>query len=449
MPSSKSVIIIGAGFSGTLVAVNILRHEGPRILLIEREAGIIARGIAYGRAGEQHLLNVRAENMSALPDDPTHFQRWLDTHGQIASDGFASRAVYGRYLRALLDDAIAHHPDRLTIVNGEATQLERNTATLTVSLNDGRQFHGDKVVLAQGNLPPHELPKLADLGSVYVADPWSGLDTGGLAKENKVLLIGAGLTAVDVSLSLESAGFEGLITCLSRRGLAPHAHDKSGPAMPASDRHPADGSQLIRHVRRRAAEIGWRTAVDELRPHMQDFWRRAEGATQYAYLNHLRPYWDIHRHRIAPQVEVRLKAMQARGALAYAAGKIVSAMRQGQHAEVVWRVRGTDELRQGGFARVINCTGPQGNLACTNDPLLGQLRDAGIIRPDMLNLGIDVAHDGCVISAAGRRDPDLFAIGPMTRGAFWEIVAVPDIRKHAWAIARRLSSAHWVEGGGL
>ena len=32
------VAIIGGGFSGTLLAVNLLRHDGPRATLIERRA---------------------------------------------------------------------------------------------------------------------------------------------------------------------------------------------------------------------------------------------------------------------------------------------------------------------------------------------------------------------------------------------------------------------------
>lgn len=76
----EHVAIIGAGFSGTLQAINLLRHEGPRATLIER-APVAGTGLAYGAAHPSHVLNVRAANMSAFPDDPSHFVRWLEARG--------------------------------------------------------------------------------------------------------------------------------------------------------------------------------------------------------------------------------------------------------------------------------------------------------------------------------------------------------------------------------
>ena len=99
--------------------------------------------------------------------------------------------------------------------------------------------------------------------------------------------------------------------------------------------------------------------------------------------------------------------------------------------------------------RIVHCTGPQGDLLRTREPLLHLLLASGHIRPDAHRLGIDVNAQAETINAAGRANPRLLALGPMTRGAFWEIVAVPDIRRQTWAVARRLSNTQWVEGDGL
>ncbi len=449
-PRKDVVTIIGCGFSGSLLAINLLHHDGPKTIIIERDPALIGRGIAYGRAQEEHLLNVRASNMSAFPDDPENFTRWLSAGNHPTANGFATRALYGRYLRELLDEARSRAPDRLQIVTGEATALEPGEAGIRITLADGQNYASDHAVLAQGNLPPAELAHFEALeGGRYIPDPWSSGIADGLQPDDTVLLVGTGLTAVDVALSLEAEGFTGKIVCLSRRGLVPHVHLPNGPMVGPADRPAVDGSRLVRAVRERAAQIGWRTAVDELRPHTQDLWRRATEQTRQRYLRHLRPYWDVHRHRIAPAVAAKLNALRETGQLTFAAGKLISVEQTGRLANVQWRVRGSEEVRSLAAARIINCTGPQGDVKRTTDPLLSSLRDRGIIRADALHLGIDSDDSGRVMDRDGKPHPAIYAIGPMTRGALWEIIAVPDIRRQAWTLARRLSAAHWVEGEGL
>ena len=70
------IAIIGGGFSGTALAVQLLRRSGGPVTLIER-SGAWGPGLAYGTRCDRHLLNVRAERMSLFPDDPDHFTRWL------------------------------------------------------------------------------------------------------------------------------------------------------------------------------------------------------------------------------------------------------------------------------------------------------------------------------------------------------------------------------------
>ncbi|MES2020487.1 MAG: FAD/NAD(P)-binding protein [Pseudomonadota bacterium] len=444
------VAIVGGGFSGSLAAINVLRHDGPRATLIDRQADA-GVGLAYGAAHPSHLLNVRAANMSAFPDDPGHFVRWLASRG-LAADGqsFVPRLVYGAYLRELLDRVAADFPGRLRIVRGEAVDIAEHHGVCVV-LADGTSVEADAAVLAVGNLPPHTPGELAAESLApgrYVGDCWSAAATDGLREDDTVLILGTGLTMVDVVLLLEAKGFAGRIVALSRRGLLPHAHAApAGAWTPIADRPSTILSDLVRTLRRRSGAIGWRSAIDELRPFTQAMWRTATATERARFIRHARPWWDIHRHRLAPEVADRIAALRSSGRLEIAAGKICSAATGANGIAVEWRPRGQDARERRVVQRIINCTGPQGDLVRTSVPVLGNLVARGVIRPDTARLGIDVDEQMRVIGRDGTPNRRLFALGPMTRGAFWEIVAVPDIRGQAWTLARRLSNAHWVAEG--
>ena len=448
----EHVAIVGGGFSGTLQAINLLRHDGPHATLIERRA-IPGNGVAYGAAHPSHLLNVRAGNMSAFPDDPGHFVRWLAARGVAdAAGAFIPRLTYGAYLRELLDAARQSAGDRLAVVCGDVENVIHD-AGVRLELADAAPICADVAVLALGNLPPHTppgiVPDALPPGS-YAGDPWSPGALPDADDRGTVLVIGTGLTMIDVALSLEAKGFAGRIVALSRRGLTPHPHQAGGTAPDTLKERPlGPASAIVRQVRARAAAIGWRAAVDELRPYTQDMWGVASDAEHERFLRHLRPWWDIHRHRLSPEVFERIAAMRARGQLEVHAGKLVAVTPADDGLTVSWRPRGASVAGVLSVARVINCTGPQGDLLRTDEPLLQRLIARGAVRPDCARLGMDVDAQSRTIAADGSGNDWLYALGPMTRGAFWEIVAVPDIRVQTWALARRLSNAQWVGGEGL
>ncbi len=447
----EHVAIIGAGFSGTLQAINLIRHEGPRATLIER-APVAGTGLAYGAAHPSHLLNVRAANMSALPDDPAHLVRWLEARGvENAAASFVPRRIYGEYLREMLDQALARYPDRLRLVRGEVEDVTFDAEGATLHLSDGT-LRADAAVLAVGNLPPHDPPGLdpAALSATrYKGDPWDASVPEGLADSDTVLVIGTGLTMVDVALLLEARGFGGRIVAVSRRGLLPRPHGPGQDWDRIRERPRTRASALVRAVRDRAEQVGWRNAVDELRPFTQPMWANASEDERARFLRHLRPWWDVHRHRLAPEVHARLQALVDRGQLEVRAAKTLGFVEGPEGIAVTLRPRGQDAPETITAQRIVNCTGPLGDLARSREPLLQRLAARGVIRPDPAHIGIDVDNQGQTIAADGRANANLYALGPMTRGAFWEIVAVPDIRTQTWAVARRLSNAHWVGGEGL
>jgi len=446
----RHVAIIGGGFSGALQAINLLRHQGPRATLIERR-DVAARGVAYSAAHPDHLLNVRAGNMSALPQEPGHFERWLERRHPRFAGGFAPRLIYGDYLAELLDEARRAAPERLTLTQGDAADLAQEGEGWRIALAGGRTVVADAVILAPGNLPPH-IPAGIDPDALppgsFAAEPWTGDVAEGLTDQDQVLVIGTGLTMIDISLLLDARGFRGKITALSRRGLAPRAHAPV-EASSLDERPPPEAVALLRHVRARVPEVGWRAAVDELRPYTEGIWAAAGLDERRRFLRHLRAWWDVHRHRIAPQVAARIRDMQDGGRLEISAGKLIDVTPHGDGACVRYRPRSQDGIVALPIRRIINASGPQGDLLRTEEPLLRHLLERGLIRPDPLRIGIDVTPQSEVIGADGEAFPNLLALGPMTRGTFWEIVAVPDIRRQTWAVARKLSNAHWVGGEGL
>jgi uncharacterized NAD(P)/FAD-binding protein YdhS len=401
--------------------------------LIER-AERVGRGIAYSTPHGDHLLNVRAAGMSAFPGAPDHFANWFGD-----PQGFAERRRYGDYLQALLREAAAEAGDRLRVVRGEAVDVASEAGGEAVLLGSGERVEVDAAVLSIGNLPP-SVPRTiaAELreGPVFVADPWAGDFTSGLAEDDVVLLIGTGLTAIDAALMLESSGFGGRVLALSRRGMVPRAHSEPSQVPQLEEIPPARCTTLLRRVRRAAATIGWRAAVDQLRPATQRLWAAASIEERRRFLRHLRPYWDVHRHRIAPSIAERIRNMVADGRLQFAAGKILAT----GGARVTWRPRGSASNREEVVARIVNCTGPEADIRRSDELLLRNLLAAGRIRPDACRIGIDIDEEGRVLGKDGIASPSLSAIGPMTRGAWWEIVAVPDIRGQVDALAERLAS---------
>lgn len=231
--------------------------------------------------------------------------------------------------------------------------------------------------------------------------------------------------------------------------MRPRAHAEAGPVVAPTSRPEARGSWLLHAVRQRANEIGWRAAVDELRPHTQDLWRAHSPAQQASFLRHLRPYWDVHRHRLPPAAARLITKWEKSGRLRFTPAHLTDAKLTDAGLVISYRPRGLDEIKQLHAGAIVNCTGPDGNLGKNPDNLIVNLLDQGRIQPDVHRLGLDVDHLSRVRDSSGTAQDRIFAIGPITKGEAWEIVAVPDIRRQVWTLARLLADEHWVGGEGL
>lgn len=390
------------------------------------------RGTAFSTPEQAHLLNVPAARMSAWPDRPDDFAYFVHGQGYAPSD-FVPRRVFGEYLRSILDEAIAG--DLVRLINGTALNASRDGEGWTVQAN-GKQVTGRSLALAQGNQSP-EWPAVARAlpSSLFVNDPWSDEGRGAIERAalsgTDVLCIGTGLTMVDVVLSLAEGGHEGHIMAVSRRGLLPRAHEAHQPAPVECDAVPHGSLRsLWRWLREQSAAVGWRAAVDSLRPHSQGLWNSLPTHDQKRFLRHARPWWDVHRHRIAPQVADRLSDLVKSGRLKVMSGRIASLTSAGEAINATITPRGASPDASRKFGLVVNCTGPLGAIRSSRDPLLHKLLSEEQVHPDGLGMGL-------LVDRRGRADGSdrLWALGPLTKGVWWEIVAVPDIRQQVAVVA--------------
>jgi len=438
------VAIVGAGASGALVAAQ-LRNVWPeaRVALVGNAARP-ARGVAYDTPYQSHLLNVRAGNMSAFPDDRDHFTRWL-AHRRPAATGadFAPRTLYGDYLAEILAEAL-HAPTPIMPITGEVVSVMRYGDRWLLQLADGAALIARNVVLAVGNLPPNDPSGFsADLPG-YWNNPWAADVAANLAPDAPVLIIGTGLTMVDVVLALRETGHCGHIAALSHHGRLYQQYRSFTPhplaQLPADFDSPHRALRWLRNEIERAQREGnnWRAVIDSLRPHTATIWQQWSPTQRASFVRHGRNLWDIHRHRIAPPVGAQLDELIAQGTLNIHAGRVLSAEATAQGVKVNWLPKDDDQPQQFEVARVINCTGPNRDYGRVNTPLITSLRDGGWLTPDPLKLGWVTDDEGRLIDVAGNSVAGLYAIGPLRIAGLWESIAMPEIRVQAAALAKLL-----------
>jgi len=439
------VIIIGGGASGVLLATHLLRmpHATCQVTIVEQREELGA-GVAYSTNDRSHLLNVRASNMSAFADDEDHFVRWLRDHVPATADQlpspyyFAPRHIYRDYLAGLLAPHFAQ--GRLQRIRGGAVGLEENVApTISVRFADGTSMAAEKVVIATGNEGPM-LPK-----APWRYDGWQNSTAPELPADAPVVMIGTGLTMVDWALSLLHKGHRGLITAISPLGLMAHAHRpiRAATINAADVPFGATLAQITRWLRREVDKLeasggDWRSVVDAVRPHTQRLWQSLSTEDKRRFLRHARPWWDQHRHRIAPSAAETIASARNSGQLRILAARLKGFEPRSEGVDVLATLRGSGEAQRLYAKAVFECRGRAGDVTRSENPFLQSLVRRGQARPDVLRLGLDVTPQCAVIGVDGEVSQRLFAIGPVTSGVFWESIAVPDIRLQAARIARQL-----------
>jgi uncharacterized NAD(P)/FAD-binding protein YdhS len=456
----KSLVIVGGGFSGTVLAANLLRRPpagGADVILIERSK-VMGRGVAYAAHEFPYLLNVPAARSSADSRDPLQFLRFAQARlPNVDGEDFLPRALYGDYLQDLLLRAEREAPPqvRLIRVYGEVTGVVGSSdgAALAAEFADRAPILGDALILALGN-PSPPLPHWAQGLNGHAAfrqDPRDLPATLGM--EHSVLIVGNGLTMADAASAL-SRHPERVPTLhtISRRGLIPKTQTafhtdamRGGGETLLSLTHSL--KKLLRACRNLARDVeklggDWREAISFIRSLAPALWRRMPEAERRRFVRHLQVHWDTYRHRLPPQLNERLENLRRSGRLNIRAGhieKVVAVDRR--RLAVSWRPRGGRATAQLNVDLLINAMGPNYDIERSTDPLIMSLRAAGRVSTDALKLGIRTARFGACVDADGRASERLFYLGPMLRADHLDATAAAELAHHAEQLAAHLAGS--------
>jgi uncharacterized NAD(P)/FAD-binding protein YdhS len=456
-----TVVVVGGGFSGSMTAAQILRRAGAqgiavRVALIERH-GAVGEGLAYSTRDLVHLLNVPAGKMSAWPDRPDDFVHWVSRHHRpAAASEFLPRQWYGEYVRATLTTAAeeAGPSANLSVMFDEVRRIARRPGGgWMMNFARGPSLPAAAMVLAIGHRPPPDpIGRLwSGPRNRFIADPWRPFAANAVRADDPVVILGTGLTAVDAVLSLSQEPRRAPIILISRRGLMPQAHAQAPVA--AADLQPIVSklldqpglriTSLCREIRQQVRALtaqggDWRSLVDGLRPHTAALWRALSLPERRKFLTRLRPYWEIHRHRMPCEIAKRFQSLLDQGMVRVVAGNVASAQAEEGGVRLYVRERGHDRMMELRASWVVNCTGPATSNSAESNPAIGSLLVHGWVRPDELSLGLETTADGSAVDAHGASADDLFVVGTLRKPLLWESTAVPELRNQAAAAAERV-----------
>ncbi|MGK6315957.1 FAD/NAD(P)-binding protein [Neorhizobium sp. DT-125] len=443
------VAIVGSGFSAIALTINLLRFlpSSASVAVIGDDPGF-GRGTAYRTEFYLHRLNVPAARMSVFPDRPDDFVEWLRRQGRaVFAEDFASRGDYGLYLRDTLASLLRPRERRARVdfVKAKATacvQCERDG--LVFCLDNTGELQARNVILALG-VGNADLPLPRDrvdeaVRPRIIDNPWRLGWLSRVGRTDEICIFGSGLTMIDQVLSLRAQGHRGRIHVLSRRGLVPHPHPARRAAPVTPELPESREISALLHALRRQVDKGadWRGVIDGLRPQTQALWQSFGTEQRARFLRHALAWWNIHRHRIAPEVFTRFDALLKDGTVTVHAGYLRSIEREGSRASVHYRRRGRQDIANFHADWIVNCTGME-RAGIGHSPLLTAMSARRMIAMDELGLGISVDPQSRVLDPQGRPQPGLFAAGALTAGQFWEITAVPDIRVQAKALAETVA----------
>ena len=452
------IAIIGGGASGTLTAIHLLRAAAARqyplrIALIDR-LGRHGLGEAYSTTNPAHFLNALTARMSGVAGDPDHLLRWAGAAG-LGTLEFLPRQAFGRYLQDTLADAQRRAAPlaRLSPVTSDVLGIRPGAAgrPMRLLLADGATLEADFAILATGNPPPSTPVPFPD-SPWCITNPWAPGALDAVQDGRPVVIVGTGLTMLDVVTAVTSNHPRTTIQAVSRHGMLPQVHRGSGgPAdaiwLPAlSDTgDPVRLPELIWQVRAAMASRPnhWQDVVDAVRPHIPDLWRRLPDRDKRLFVRHVARYWEVHRHRMPPATARRITELRCTGRLSVLRGRVTGASATPGPERLRIRVTRDGSVTDLTAGWLINATGPGTDLTRTADPLLRDLLSQGLARPDPLRLGLDATGDGTVLGAAGTPSPALFTLGPTLRGIRYETTAIPEIRDQAATLARRLVATPW------
>ena len=455
--SGKHIVIIGGGFCGIMTAVNLLiKAESPLNITLFNYEYPEGRGIAYKTYTDNHVLNVPCQNMSAFSDQPDHFLNWCKLNSGNAVDieelpgKFLPRNLYGNYLDSVFQESLKNKSDHVNfrMIKEEVTDIDKIGESYFITSSSGLKIESDKIVLATGNHAPSH-PPLAGTefhsNKRYFANPWKEDSISNIDSTEPILIVGTGLTMVDVVLGLEEKQFSGKIVALSPNGFNILAHKKHHPQRYILDElaPPFDLNKLFKLFYKHVREAHLRgesgeTVVDAVRSQTQVIWQQLSLDDKKRFMAHLRHLWGVARHRLPGEIHVKIQSMISNKTLQVMAGRISGIDESSECLEVKIALRGSENSETIKVQRIINCTGPLTDITKFQSKLYSNLLRKKIIRPDEMKLGVDATAEGRIIDERGNESNSIFTLGSLLKGKLWESTAVPELRKQAEILAKLL-----------
>lgn len=448
----RVVAIIGAGLSGTMLAMNLLKQkcdQEVKILLIDRSSKNNL-GPAYS-TNEDYLLNVPAELMGAFSKEPEHFLNWaLEKKINTGKGDYLPRKLFREYIQKMFQNALKQKSSSITFqrIEGEAVDLKSTEDHLIVFMKDGSRFDADRVVLALGNAPPR-IPELENRSFIddkrYINNPWDPYIFKDLSPESTILFIGTGQTTVDLATGLYKKNHRGKMISISRRGLFPLSQQKVEPYPSFFDelKDEPDFPAIFKIVRKhfRNAEkkgLDPRAVIDSLRPHTKTIWMNLPTEEKMRFLRHAFRYWEIIRSRIPPASNEVIKKLISSGRMEVITGRLTDIIPSESTMEIKYTGRGEADEKTFSADIVVNCIGPCQDYERIDQPLVKNLLSSRLIQCDPVHLGINALPEGNIIKEDGTPSDILYTIGLPLKGIVWESLALPEIRLEAEELSKIL-----------
>ncbi|WP_099350491.1 FAD/NAD(P)-binding protein [Erwinia amylovora] len=452
--AERHVVIVGGGFTGTALAIHLARlgKAGLSVTIVEPRPQL-ARGVAYATQDPAHRVNVPADRMQLSAAQQGDFDRWYRASAAFRDDAAArwpdgkvypQREQFGRFVAEQFSWLQQHSAVKLRHVCDRAITLEQGTI-LTAR---GSRLPADEVVLAISHPPPtlpRALAQTLQGHAGLIADPWRPAALASIGRDERVAIMGSGLTMCDVVATLHRNGHRARITAFSRRGLLPRPNLSGQFAALALDyQQPQQATALgwLRRTRREVAhaaahQLPWQLVLDDIRLNAQHIWQQLSLHEQGRFLRHLRPWWDVHRYRSAPQVNAVLERLTRSGQFRLQAARLFKAQAAGAQIDLVLQSRnGAEQALR--VDRLVVTTGPAHGELLQSDALLHQLQTSGVAQADPLGLGILVNARSQTVNRHGDANPHLYVAGPAARGRFGELMGLPQVAEHAESVARQL-----------
>ena len=453
------VAIIGVGFSGLMTAYHLIKDTTvPLTLHLINDKDTFGRGAAYSTKSLKHLLNVPAAKMSAILDDPNHFLEWahqLPAYESVNKDtlgkAFLPRKIFGNYFNSIWEEALKNKraDTVINIIHDSAVDIDKVNNEYLIKTKAGATVHAHYVVLATGNETPAN-PRIKNetfyQSSRYIKNPWLTDVTKYLKPNEDLLIIGNGLTTVDLLITIMSTGYTGHIHTLSPSGWAvlPHRHNHleyKNLINEIQEPYTLDDiyTKMMKHYRLlHKVGISIEPIVDSLRSHTHKIWKALSHEDKVTFLRDIKTNWNKVRHRIAPQLFDYVQNLQIKGKLIVHRADLLDIKEDTTGITVSYLNRYNRKTETLHTGQVVNCTGPHIDITKSEDPLLQSLVAKGMIQPDKLRIGMDVTDQWTLIDKDGHENPTLYTIGGNLRGLLWETTAVPELKVQSSVLAKAI-----------